>query len=68
MRYAFIRDESKNHPVKTLCKVMKVHRSGYYAWLNEPLSNRAKEDENITKEIIKSWNESGCIYGYRKVH
>lgn len=26
MRYAFIRDESKNHPVQTLCKVMKVHQ------------------------------------------
>jgi putative transposase len=26
----------------SMCRVLKVHRSGYYAWLREPLSPRAK--------------------------
>ena len=32
MRYRFIREESQNYPVKVLCRVMKVSRSGYYHW------------------------------------
>jgi len=32
---------------------MKVHRSGYYAWLKEPLSNRAKEDAKVSMVIVK---------------
>jgi transposase InsO family protein len=28
-----------------MCRVLKVHRSGYYVWLHEPLSTRAKANE-----------------------
>ncbi len=47
---------------------MKVHRSGYYAWLKQPKSARQIEDERLTGLIKQSWLESGCLYGYRKIH
>lgn len=48
--------------------MMRVHRSGYYAWSKQPKSARQQEDERLSGLIKQSWIESGCIYGYRKVH
>ena len=51
-----------------MCRVLDVHPSGFYAWLKEPLSQRAKEDCRQTGLVKQSWLESGCVYGYRKIH
>ena len=51
-----------------MCNVLKVHRSGYYAWLKIPLSKRGQDDNRLTGLIKQSWLESGCVYGYRKIH
>ena len=45
-----------------------VHRSGFYAWLKKPLSKRARTDQRLTGLIKQAWLESGCVYGYRKLH
>lgn len=68
MKYAFIRDTSRDYPVRTLCDVMQVHRSGYYAWCRSPKSKRQKRDELLSPRIKQSWLESGGVYGYRKIH
>jgi putative transposase len=47
--------------------MMVVHPSGFYAWCNEPESDRAKEDRRLLGHIKQSWLESGTVYGYRKV-
>jgi len=47
---------------------MQVHPSGYYAWLKEPHSKRYKENKRLLGLIKQAWLESGCVYGYRKVH
>ncbi|GFM92450.1 transposase [Pseudomonas cichorii] len=47
---------------------LKVHPSGYYAWLSEPQSARAKDDQRLLGLIKHSWLESGGVYGYRKIH
>ena len=44
-----------------------VHPSGFYAWVKEPLSQRALEDERQTKLVKKAWKDSGMVYGYRKI-
>ena len=46
---------------------MSVHPSGFYAWLKEPLSQRAKEDRRVLAQIKQFWMESGFIYGYRNI-
>jgi putative transposase len=46
-------------------RVLRVHFSGFYAWLKEPLSRRARDDARQTELIRQAWSESGKVYGYR---
>ncbi|ECA4604909.1 IS3 family transposase [Salmonella enterica] len=68
LKYAFINQLSADYPIRRLCLTLKVHASGYYAWLAEPTSARAKDDQRLLGLIKHSWLESGGVYGYRKIH
>ncbi|MDW3780624.1 IS3 family transposase [Kluyvera cryocrescens] len=68
LRYAFIRDNSCCWPVRLLCRVLDVHPSGFYAWFKQPYSQRHQVDLRLTGQIKQFWLESGCVYGYRKIH
>lgn len=50
-----------------MCRMLGVHRSGYYAWLKEPASDRDRDDQRLLGLIKHSWLESGSVYGHRKV-
>lgn len=51
-----------------MCRVIKVHRSGFYAWLKEPVSARAADDQRLL-ELIRSSNQaSGEAYGSPRIH
>ena len=54
--------------VVTMCRVLKVERSGYYAWLKCPQSARAKDDARLLAYIEESYLASGGVYGSRNVH
>lgn len=68
MRYAFIEAHRAEFSVRSLCRVLTVHLSAFYAWVKEPLSQRAQEDERQTGLIKQAWTDSGKVYGYRKLH
>lgn len=68
MKYAFIDDHRIEFSVRSQCRMLQVHFSGFYAWLKNPLSNRAKEDVRQTELIKQAWEDSGKVYGYRKLH
>lgn len=68
MKYAFIKAHQTVFRVRVMCRVLKVHHSGFYAWLKEPLSKRGIEDNRLICLIKQAWLESGCVYGYRKLH
>ncbi|MGP6489817.1 IS3 family transposase [Duffyella gerundensis] len=68
LRYVFIRDNSRCWPVRLLCRVLDVHPSGFYAWFKQPYSQRHQVDLRLTGQIKQFWLESGCVYGYRKIH
>ena len=42
--------------------------SGFYAWFQQPYSQRHQEDQMLTGQIKQFWLESGCVYGYRKIY
>ncbi len=65
MKYAFIRDHCAEFSIRAMCRILKVHFSGFYSWLKKPLSKRAVEDERQTDLIKDAWEESGKVYGYR---
>lgn len=51
-----------------MCRVLKVHRSGYYAWKIKPLSDRAMEDRTLLVEIKQSFEQSHGIYGSPRIY
>lgn len=67
MKYAFIRAHREEFSIRAMCRVLRVHFSGFYAWLKEPLSQRAQEDARQTELIRQAWVASGKVYGYRKL-
>ena len=68
MKYAFIEAHRPVFSIRAMCRGLRVHPSGFYAWMKMPLSKRAKEDKRQTELIKDAWEESGRIYGYRKLH
>ena len=54
--------------MKLLCEVMEVHPSGYYEWLQRPISKRAQEDQKLLPKVKQYWLESGGHSGYRNIH
>ena len=53
--------------LSSMCRVLKVHRGGYYAWLREPLSPRAKVNEVLTLKIREFYDQSMGIYGSPRI-
>lgn len=56
------------HPVATMCRVLEVSASGYYAWRKRPLSARARADVALTTEIQAIHRESRGTYGAPRIH
>jgi len=50
-----------------MCRVLLVHPSGYYQWIQKPLSDRAIEDRRLLTIIRSSYAASGGVYGARRV-
>lgn len=54
--------------LKSMCRVLRVQRSGYYAWKAAPKSLRAQADEALTTAIQQSFEDSHGIYGSPRIH
>lgn len=56
------------HSVATMCRVLGVSTSGYYAWRHRRPSARAADDAALTERIkaIHAW--SGGTYGTPRIH
>ncbi|MFC5386469.1 IS3 family transposase [Aquamicrobium segne] len=68
VRYAFVAQHRQQFKVRAMCRCLRIRPSGFYAWLKNPLSKRAREDARQTELLNKAWKESGRVYGYRKLH
>ena len=56
------------HHVATLCRVLGVSPSGYYAWRKRPLSARARTDVELTAHIDAIHRASRGTYGAPRIH
>lgn len=65
---AFVAEHRGQFSVRAMCRCLRLQPSGFYAWLKAPLSERAREDERQIDLLRKAWDESGKVYGYRKLH
>jgi HTH-like domain len=67
-RFRFIAAEKANHQVATLCRLLGVSRSGFYAWSLRPPSHRSVLDAEITREIVHAHGASRGTYGAPRIH
>lgn len=49
------------------CKVLEVSRSGYYEWIDRPISNRDKENQELIERIRSIHDESDETYGSPRI-
>ena len=56
------------YPVATMCRVLEVSTSGYYAWRNRLPSKRARENATLLEQIqvIHTWSRE--TYGLPRIH
>ena len=67
MRFAFIDVEKAIYPLRLLCQVLRVSRSGYYAWRVRLPSGRALEDERLRPKIVEAFKTGRGTYGSPRV-
>ena len=58
---------SDDYPVKSLCEVLKVSRSGYYQWRTVPNSVRALQEALMQERIAQIHRASRGTYGSPRV-
>ena len=51
----------------TLCRLLGVSRSGYYAWRQRPPSARARADQELTRQIRAIHEQSRGTYGAPRI-
>ena len=57
-----------SHSVQTMCRLLKVSKSGFYAWDQRPLSARACVDISLTVRIHAIHRRSKGAYGAPMIH
>jgi putative transposase len=55
-------------PVATMCRVLEVSTSGYYAWRDRKPSQRAQDDAMLTEQIHAIHDWSRGTYGAPRIH
>lgn len=68
MRFEFIEDHRDEFPVKRMCKVLDVSRSGYYAWRGRPPSEREMANRELYTEIKSVYDKSNGTYGSPRIY
>ena len=56
-----------HYPLPLMRRIMSVSASGYYAWLDRPLSERAREDMRLEVEIKAAHKRTRQTYGAERL-
>lgn len=66
MKYAFIRKHRSWFPIKRMCQILVVSRSGYYDWQGRGPSARSVSDRGLLGQIRRVHDQSRQAYGIVK--
>jgi putative transposase len=66
--YEFVEQEKAVYPVTTLCRVLGVSSSGYWAWRRREPSARAHADAQLSTRIVQIHQSSRGTYGAPRIH
>lgn len=66
MKYQFVKEHRQQFRVSRMCRVLRISRSGFYAWLRRPESARMCANRALLKHIIAVHVASQENYGAHK--
>ena len=61
-------DHQADYPIATMCRLLGVSPSGYYAWVKRRPSRRAQADAAVIAQIRAAHAASRGTYGAPRVH
>ena len=61
-------DHQASYPIATMCRLLGVSSSGYYAWVKRRPSRRAETDAALIAEIRAAHAASRGTYGAPRIH
>ena len=67
MKYACIDRRRDRYPVRMMCGLLNVSRSGYYAWRARPESPRTQRDRALMSKIRRIHAKSDGVYGSPRI-
>ena len=67
MKYQFIEQQKQEFPIVTMCQVLGVSESGFYAWRKRPACQRQREDAQLTQEIRQVFGTHRGRYGSARI-
>jgi putative transposase len=67
VKYECIERRRSTYPVRMMCQLLHVSRSGYYAWRTRPESSRAVNDRSLMPKIKRIYEASQGTYGSPRV-
>lgn len=67
MKYRFMNEHRRDYAITLMCRVLRVARAGFYAWLHEPVCDHAREDARLLDLIRASYSASHGVYGARRI-
>ena len=62
-----IQSLAADHPVRIMCRILGVSRSGYYAWGRRVPDRQAQTDAQLLAEVRRIFTESRQTYGSPRV-
>jgi putative transposase len=66
--FGFVRANQAIHAVRTMCRLLRVSPSGYYAWRWRKASERKRADEALSVRIRAIHAHSRGTYGVPRIH
>jgi putative transposase len=63
-----VKANQATHSVGAMCRLLHISRSGFYAWLERPMSDRDRSDLALTGKIEAIHRRSKGVYGSPNIH
>jgi len=67
VKYAWIQEQHAEFSVTSLCRILEVSRSGYYAWLGRPPRVQPDTDQQREAKVKQYFAQGRGLYGTRRI-
>jgi transposase InsO family protein len=68
VKFAFIKENRAFWPVVAMCRVLRVSRGGFFAWLKRPACARSRRQQELIGKIRLAYQDNRELYGSPRVH